>query len=176
MATEMVPFGKYRGQPVAVLQQDAQYCQWLLGQGWVAERFPELHTIIINNFGEPSETPEHNALQARFLDDDFVLATVRAVAGTYGHAGDVSFEDHGIDAIIRSDVARPFGVELKPALGDEYPAVLRQIAKYCRDIDMALIIGAYTGVGATLGQVRKIFKSRNIPVFLVSEIEEFMKK
>lgn len=64
----IVPFGKYKNQPVEVLAKDEGYCEWLIGQGWVAERYPALHTLIINHFGEPTETPEHNALQLRFLD------------------------------------------------------------------------------------------------------------
>jgi len=66
---DIVPFGKYKNQPLAALAQDKGYCEWLAGQSWVAERFPQIHTIIINNFAEPTETPEHNALQLRFLDE-----------------------------------------------------------------------------------------------------------
>jgi hypothetical protein len=65
---DIVPFGKYKNQPVEVLAKDEGYCEWLVGQGWVAERYPALHTLIINHCGEPTETPEHNALQLRFLD------------------------------------------------------------------------------------------------------------
>jgi hypothetical protein len=67
----VVPFGKYKGQPVEVLQADRGYVEWLLSQGWVRDRFAAFHTLIVNNFAEPSETPEHNALQVRFLDDAF---------------------------------------------------------------------------------------------------------
>lgn len=71
---EIIPFGKYKGQPLEVLQQDKGYCDWLMAQDWLQSRFPELRTLIINNFAEPTETPEHNALQARFLEDAFVIA------------------------------------------------------------------------------------------------------
>jgi hypothetical protein len=67
----LVPFGKYKGQPVEVIAEDRQYCDWLLEQTWFVQRYPQLHTLVINNFGEPTETPEHNALQIRFLDDTF---------------------------------------------------------------------------------------------------------
>jgi hypothetical protein len=68
---DIVPFGKYKNQPLATLQNDPSYCEWLLEQGWFVERYPAIHTLVINHFGEPSETPEHNALQIRLLDDQF---------------------------------------------------------------------------------------------------------
>jgi len=68
---DVVPFGKYKGQPLEVIATDRGYCDWLLAQAWFVQRYPQLHTLVINNFGEPSETPEHNALQLRLLDDRF---------------------------------------------------------------------------------------------------------
>ncbi len=65
----LVPFGKYRNKPVEHLIADTQYREWLLAQGWVQQRYPDLHTIIVNFGGEPQETPEHNALQLQFLDE-----------------------------------------------------------------------------------------------------------
>jgi hypothetical protein len=71
MPGEVIPFGKYKGQPVEVLASDRDYCNWLMAQTWFGERYPQVHTLVINNFGEPTETPEHNALQIRLLDDGF---------------------------------------------------------------------------------------------------------
>src|SRR5215831_20693430 len=68
---DVVPFGKCKNQPVEVLEHDPDYCNWLMEQAWFVERYPAIHTVIINNFGEPSETPEHNALQIRLLDAHF---------------------------------------------------------------------------------------------------------
>lgn len=68
----IIPFGKYAGQPVDVLQADPSYCQWLTGQNWFRERYATINTLIINNFTKPEDTPEHNALQVKFLDNDFV--------------------------------------------------------------------------------------------------------
>ena len=62
--TEIVPFGRYKGQPVEALAQDKEYCEWLIAQDWFRPKFTAIHTLIINNFGVPDETPEHNALQA----------------------------------------------------------------------------------------------------------------
>jgi hypothetical protein len=77
--TNIVPFGKYRGQPVEALAADRDYCDWLMGQAWFHERYGNVYTLIANNFAEPSETPEHNALQARFLDQDFCRRLLRAL-------------------------------------------------------------------------------------------------
>jgi hypothetical protein len=70
-SSKLVPFGKYKGQPIEVLAQDRDYCDWLMEQDWFRTRFQPIYTVIVNNFGEPSETPEHNRLQAKFTDPDF---------------------------------------------------------------------------------------------------------
>ena len=71
MPNNVVPFGKYKGQAVEVLAEDREYTDWLMGQSWFKDRYQNIYTLIVNNFGEPSETPEHNELQALFLDDVF---------------------------------------------------------------------------------------------------------
>lgn len=69
---QLVPFGKYKGQPVEVMQMDTGYCEWLSKQDWFRERYANVYQqVIINNFTEASETPEHNKLQMLFLDKDF---------------------------------------------------------------------------------------------------------
>lgn len=67
----IVPFGKYKGQPVEVLREDAQYMDWLLGQNWFREKYQLVYNVIINNFGEPTETPEHNQMQVKFLKPEW---------------------------------------------------------------------------------------------------------
>lgn len=77
---QLVPFGKYKGQPVAVMQNDTQYCEWLSTQDWFRERYANVYNqVIINNFTEPTETPEHNRLQMKFLDDNFCLSLMNKV-------------------------------------------------------------------------------------------------
>jgi hypothetical protein len=53
--SEVVPFGKYKGQPIEVLANDRGYLDWLTAQSWFRERYAGIYTLIINNFGEPSE-------------------------------------------------------------------------------------------------------------------------
>jgi hypothetical protein len=74
MPTNVVPFGKYKGQPVEALAADPSYVEWLAQQPWFRERYQPIYNVIINNFGAPSETPEHNAIQALFLEESFSLA------------------------------------------------------------------------------------------------------
>lgn len=75
----VVPFGKHKGTTVAeLLARDPQYAEWLLGQGWLAERFAELHSAIITRGAGTDDTPEHNAIQARFLDATFRTAMILA--------------------------------------------------------------------------------------------------
>jgi hypothetical protein len=81
---EIVPFGKYKGQPIEVLAQDREYCEWLIAQDWLPARYAAIHTLIVNNFGEPSETPEHNALQAMFTRTDFCERFALRLAGGMG--------------------------------------------------------------------------------------------
>jgi len=49
--------------------------------GRVRTRYPAIHTLIINHFGEPEETLEHNALQAQFVEEDFRRRFVLHVLG-----------------------------------------------------------------------------------------------
>lgn len=93
MSKEIVPFGKYKGQPLEAIVHDKQYVDWLCSQDWFREKFGGLHSIIINNFSEPTETPEHNSLQVMFLDDDFCLKFLKLLC------------NHWIQALKTSELA-----------------------------------------------------------------------
>ena len=67
----IVPFGKYKGQPIDVLRQDQEYLEWLSQQDWFRKKFATLYNMLLT---EPSETPEHNRYQALFLDQNFAAA------------------------------------------------------------------------------------------------------
>lgn len=74
----VIPFGKHKGTTVAeLLVRDPAYAEWVTGQGWVAERFAELHAAILSRGTGTDDSPEHNLLQSRFLDDNFCAALVR---------------------------------------------------------------------------------------------------
>jgi hypothetical protein len=225
--TNVVPFGKYRGQPVELLAADRGYCDWLMGQAWFRDRYANVYTLIVNNFGEPAETPEHNALQARFLDQHLARALLAALqwqpvvdpmgylrqtisyneqqakqysgnratldaakaveaelaGGTaadeaLGITATVEFEVGGWDVIItavaRWDQAQYVLIELKPSLGDDYPAVLRQMkanrsADYYRP-NKVLVFDRFAASGATLDQVRAIFGASGFTMLSIDEI------
>lgn len=185
----IVPFGKYKNQPIEALAQDTQYTEWLMNQDWFRSRFPELRTIIVNNFTEPSNTPEHNQMVAKFLDDDFCAEVISSVLKIYGkdklcigknvndwqddeweyepiknirivtkefehkNGSDVRIECHLKGESTGTFIY--FGIECKPVMSDDFPQIIRQ----CRDQKTnILVIEEYTGVGATLDQIRKMFQ------------------
>lgn len=73
MSSGLIPFGKHKGKPVEFLAEDPQYCNWLTAQPWFREKYGNFYTLIVNNFTECNDTPEHNRLQAKFMDDIFCL-------------------------------------------------------------------------------------------------------
>lgn len=79
MDNDIVPFGKYKGQPIEVLSNDRQYCEWLMSQGNFLDRYSGIKTLIINNFKEPEDTPEHNKIQALFIKDSFCIAVLKSI-------------------------------------------------------------------------------------------------
>jgi hypothetical protein len=200
MAGELVPFGKYRGQPVETLAADPEYTDWLAAQPWFRERHPNVYAVIVNHFKPPEDTPEHNALQARFLNEDFCLATAIVLGLDVVLANgarsilteeldiktSAHFEVQGWDVLLELEVtnltskagrSHTLCVELKPTLGDDYPAVLRQMkGNYPRRVanTAALMIGNFTAKGATFEQVCTIFRNEDIKVVLWSEVEELL--
>jgi hypothetical protein len=97
---EIVPFGKYRNQPIEVMLQDRSYVEWLCGQDWFRNKFVNIYNIAIND-QEPTETPEHNKIQAMFLDDDFCknFALIFCADVRLGEKFEINnkFEEDGID-------------------------------------------------------------------------------
>jgi uncharacterized protein (DUF3820 family) len=268
----VVPFGKYKGRLIEeVLADDPAYLQWLCGQDWFRAKFVSLHQIIINRGAEPEETPEHNAIQVKFLDDDFCLRFIRYLRPNIDqqmHAQltaclaerarrakenietqtrdlerleeslrkyepnrvyypskeqqqenvenarvelarcqqiltkelaakideinvrfERKFEVQGVDVMLAveahnapHDVAislwafpgyrfqnsRALRIEIKPIVGDDYPAVLRQMKRTQSDV---LLVGRYTGIGATREQFVKTFATASIRVVFLEDVE-----
>ena len=260
----VIPFGKYRGQPIEVLEADPQYAKWLAGQGWFRSHHQNLHAIIINNFQEPSETPEHNALQALFLGETIQRAFVSLVANSWmnklveGFQNDlqreikivdheirkgieyvkelkkppsppkpgnsigmevntfsekaqkrrireneiraqelvdykkslfqqldqgrtfsisVEFEERGCDVFLavsatdNREYSKEFRIEIKPTVGDDYPAVLRQMKSNRSNF---LFLTEYTGQGATEEQFIQIFSASRIQVVFKHQVDELI--
>jgi uncharacterized protein (DUF3820 family) len=90
----IVPFGKYKGRLVEeLLADDPQYLEWLSSQDWFRVKYVSLHQTIINRGAEPEETPDHNALQVLFLDDEFCLQFIRALDPRFRSVAFVSVSD-----------------------------------------------------------------------------------
>jgi uncharacterized protein (DUF3820 family) len=245
----VVPFGKYKGREILeVLEADPGYLQWLAGQDWFRAKYISLHQTIINRGAEPEETPEHNALQVLFLDDEFcqrfreVVFPDAAVIKEFERlqqdiAGNINwriksklawgyrendpinsalekfcnslttpvtsfstkftreFEVGGIDVDLhmtaksndpahqqifegpRSSgtieshgplptVQRQWCIEIKPAVSDDYPAVLRQMR---RTNSKVLLLKSYTGQGATREQFIKTFEAAGLQVVFLEQ-------
>jgi hypothetical protein len=243
----IIPFGKHKGKTIEEVQTfDPGYLDWLTGQPWFRDRFVVLHQTIINRGAEPEETPDHNALQALFLDDAFcVLVAEAAYGGTFVgeferrraarmkeldgrrvakikerweehaklddvrikyrvaytiqsldtaiaetekeireyralcHRAEVvnrKFEQHGIDVQFRVDgplVGGDFGIEIKPSVGDDYPAILRQmnVLLYRWGGIKILFTERYVGVGATVDQFKAIFRSAGIQIVFRHQVQ-----
>ena len=262
--TTIVPFGKYKGQPVEMLAADRAYCEWLQSQDWFRTKFVGIHTVIVNHFGAPAETPEHNALQARFLEEDWcqrfalcnefkayadakrnrllteartwvaelatraqnsidVVNRIRereenpnpgvlsyyekeALVAQRRHAianeelqripmvgwsfdATAECEVRGIDVVLDVSLCshdrfaaqtrsveqpgqywleRKYNIECKPTLGDDYPAVLRQMKA---NESGYLVIGECRTTAVTYEQVCDIFERSDMTVNTVTEIE-----
>jgi hypothetical protein len=68
----IIPFGKYKGRLVEEVLDDPQFlswAQWALNQPGIRVKYSEFCQIIINRGAAPEETPDHNAMQVKFLDD-----------------------------------------------------------------------------------------------------------
>jgi hypothetical protein len=83
--TQIVPFGKYSGQPVEVMLADEGYLEWVTSQPGLMRMLERKHPVIFNiiTVGAPAtdDTPEHNQLAARFLDRDFHYAFIENALG-----------------------------------------------------------------------------------------------
>jgi uncharacterized protein (DUF3820 family) len=193
----VVPFGKYKGRSIEeVLLDDPGYLQWLAGQDWFRAKFAVLYQVIINRGGEPQDTPEHNALQVKFLDEAFCWRFLEHLAPgfDFGGAVDCEFECGGVDVVmsvasfrdeIPASVRRYFHdwedefsvpgrqtgilhIELKPTVGDDYPAVLRQMKANESGV---LLLGDYVGTSAAREQFIKTFATADKRVVFLSDVE-----
>ena len=190
MNTKLVPFGKYKGQPMEVMQMDTRYCEWLATQDWFREQYGNVYNqVIINNSTEPSETPEHNRLQVKFLDQTFVENFVSkklspAISAKYFRIENIHFEHYGWDVCIEyeysknsDDEADRYGsvcFEIKPSLGDDFPAVLRQMknnSNRYRSTFSVCIIDEFSASGATYEQVQQMFRASKFSLLKFSDFE-----
>lgn len=208
----IIAFGKYRGLTVAeLLDRDPSYAQWLLGQAWLADRFAELHAALAGRGAAQDDTPEHNAIQARFADHKFRLAFLEATipdliadeqirmrlwnAQNPRHANPppfdtpataAHFERHGIDVVILWNLTHApdktssnylVGIEIKPSLGDDYPAVMRQIERTMRPLAgqrRCCLIDSYAGRTVPYQQLREMFAANGVILVTLREVTDHL--
>jgi hypothetical protein len=82
---QIVPFGKYRDQSIESFLTDRGYAEWVMNQpGLVAmlqAKYPVFYNMITIGATASDDTPEHNKLQAMFLNRDFQYAFIEAALG-----------------------------------------------------------------------------------------------
>lgn len=83
----IVPFGKYKGQPITELLNDTKYVEWCKQQEWF-QKFPIVYNICVNQTittnNPDSKTPEHNKIQNMFLEKKNVEKIVRFIFNEEG--------------------------------------------------------------------------------------------
>jgi hypothetical protein len=88
--SSIVPFGKYRDQPVEVMLADQNYLQWVMSQPGIVlmlqNRYPALFNIITVGSPTTEDSPEHNKLQAIFLSENFQDAFMECAIGENPYA------------------------------------------------------------------------------------------
>jgi hypothetical protein len=165
---------------------------------WLQENHITIYNIITTGAQQPQDTPEHNKLQARFLDKKFQEAFISIIEDAIVHTDssdvrivknndapvEVSFE-HGFDVGLKieynhiqnsnfcSTHTYKIRIEVKPHVGDDYPAVLRQMRINQPDsvwveIDV-LLIGKFESESINIDQLRGIFGRYKI--VMLSDIE-----
>jgi hypothetical protein len=120
--TEVIPFGKYKNQPLEVLSQDPQYMEWLTQQDWFKSRYQNIYTLVVNNFGTPQDTPEHNKMVSLFLDDDFL----QKIANKFDY---IFCIDRSVDKNLDDSIEEIYGEKYK----NESPGF--RVSASIRDID-----------------------------------------
>ena len=86
----------------------------------------------------------------------------------------VQFEKHGFDVILGKQTR--IGVEIKPTLGDDYPAVLRQVTKagIVRDCDVvnyrAVAYDVFNRGAIDYQSIKKMFASNKVALIGVNDL------
>ena len=204
----IVPFGKYRGQPLAALVADRGYLEWATAQPGLVERFRWLVNLVRGLVPEDLPTPEHNRLQAKFLDHGICQATAsllrlhihpRSIFREYDVGRDSNpeiearFEERSVDVVLytrldgtehglpenEEDFIVLARLELKPQIGDDFPAILRRFKKQlaagkkCSGA-RAIVTERFEANGLTFEQAQEMADNGHgsqIALLLMSEIE-----
>ena len=90
----IVPFGKYKGQPITSLLNDTKYLEWCKLQEWF-QKFPVVYNICVNQTlatnNQNTKTPEHNQIQNLFLENKNVEKLLRLLYEQFRFRKNVSY-------------------------------------------------------------------------------------
>lgn len=177
----VIPFGKHKGEKLAdVMLTDPGWIDWASSQPWFRERFAALFAAIMNGGPRPdTPTPEHNRMQALFLDQNFAFQVYRQfleprpLEDMPKPEGMLAkFEGWGWDVLLSHKVAHPaFAIELKPSMGDEYPAVLRRVIhRYCYLHHRVVIVDRFQAE-MDYESVKQMFRATNVFLLKLNEVQ-----
>lgn len=90
----LVPFGKYKGQPITTLMNDTKYLEWCKQQEWF-QKFPIVYNICVNETittsNQNSKTPEHNKLQNLFLENKNVEKIIKLMNKKFKYKKNIDY-------------------------------------------------------------------------------------
>jgi hypothetical protein len=96
-----------------------------------------------------------------------VLLAIEACTTKHGFA--VPLRGHIFLSLPREDALRytMLAIEIKPVIGDDYPTVLRQMHA---NGSCVLLVGDYTGIGATREQFIRTFATAQIKIVFLADV------
>lgn len=180
MTNDIVPIGKYKGQPLERLMADQSYSEWLLAQAWFVDRYAELAQLLrMGRLTEPQDTPEHNAMVAGLIDQrDAMEWLFAALYPAWKLDGDERLYTSGFAQEIEpkgGDILISFNwfhqsimIEAKPLIGDDFPTVIRQAKATGRKC--AVVARRVEPTNLTLEQVRRQFELAGVRLVLEHEL------
>lgn len=137
MDDKIIPFGKHKGKPIEVLASDKEYSDWLVAQSWFREKHINLYNIVINNFREPVDTPEHNKIQIKFLKEEYRLKLAYLLNPSLFEENSKKITN-AIHSILNSSGQQRNEYFLKalafPSKGDEYGLYTRQLLRLSKPV------------------------------------------
>jgi hypothetical protein len=165
---------------------DKPYCEWFAAQAWASEKHPEIVRFIQEGEQGGNETPEHNRIQAMFLELDVRNALIKICGGNpekwIYHK--VDFENSGIDVLIHPQFSEPFSgrffaIEVKPHVSDDYPVVIRQVRSKQRKNDAGrwvVYTESVSSQAVTEWQMREMFRLAGIWLVTKEELDTVLGK
>jgi hypothetical protein len=140
------------------------------------EKFKENDSHYLSEFKETLKNALHGRKFLRMSDVKFEEQGVDVEYNVcFGYA-DIGYTEGTYNTTLKEIVTKmwafssrkEFRIELKPTIGDDFPAVLRQIKNNGSNV---LIIKKYTGTGASYKEFKHFFESQHRTVLKQSEIE-----